>query len=274
MRRFTLEGEHIETRLLAPPPADDYGLLQPFMLFPDGTGVATRGLISDAVASGRIRMVPTLRIDRTGRILDTLFQFPAERTGVKIVLGSGVMSTGHPFPDYPLTVFTADGRRMAIIERQAAPAGVEEASFRVTVTTLSHDTLYSRSYRYSPVPIPAEVVDRVVDRLVAGAGGMLGGPLEAERKIREALDAPASYPPVTTALFADDGSLWLRREARDGAEDQLWEVYDPDGEPVAAVRMPARITVHLIHQGVVWGVELDELDVPYVVAYRIERGGR
>jgi len=35
--------------------------------------------------------------------------------------------------------------------------------------------------------------------------------------------------------------------------------------------MPARIAVHLVHQDVVWGVELDELDVPYVVAYRIER---
>ncbi len=219
-------------------------------------------------------MVPTLRIDRTGRILGKLFEFPAERTRVRILLPNGEIGMPQPFPDYPLAAFTEDGRRMAIIERQTAPAGVAEASFRVTVTTLSHDTLYSRSYRYSPVPIPAEVFDRVVSRMVAGAGGMLGGPLEAERKIRGALDAPASYPPVTAALFADDGSLWLRREARDGAEDQLWEVHDLDGEPVAAVRMPPRITVHLVQQGVVWGVALDELDVPYVVAYRIERGGR
>lgn len=271
---FTLEGEHIETTLLAAPPADDYGALVPFKLFPDGTGVATRFFTPEAVASGRVRMVPTLRIGRTGRILGTLFQIPAERTGVRIPLGSSVLSLHQPFPDHPLAVSTADGRRMAIVERGSAPAGAADADFRITMTTLSHDTLYSRSYRYSPVPIPAEVVDRVVSRLVAGPGRMLGGPLEAERTIRAALDAPASYPPVTAALFADDGNLWLRREDRDGAEEQLWEVHGPDGDPVAVVRMPARIAVHLIHQDVVWGVEHDELDVPYVVAYRIERGGR
>src|SRR5690606_11402369 len=116
----------------------------------------------EGVASGRVRTVPTLRIDRTGRILGTLFQIPAERTGVRIPLGSSVLSLHQPFPDHPLAVSTADGRRMAIVERGSAPAGAAEASFRITMTTLSHDTLYSRSYRYSPIPIPAEVVDRVV----------------------------------------------------------------------------------------------------------------
>lgn len=189
---FTLEGEHIETTLLAAPPADDYGALVPFKLFPDGTGIASRFFMPEAVASGRVRTVPTLRIDRTGRILGTLFQIPAERTGVRIPLGSTVLALHQPFPDHPLAVFTAGGCRMAIVERESAPAGAAEASFRITMTTLSHDTLYSRSYRYTPIPIPAEVVDRVVSRLIAGPGRRLGGPLEAERKIREALDAPAS----------------------------------------------------------------------------------
>ncbi len=49
---FTLEGEHIKTTLLAAPPADDYGILVPFMLFPDGTGVASRAFTPEAVASG------------------------------------------------------------------------------------------------------------------------------------------------------------------------------------------------------------------------------
>ncbi len=55
---------------------------------------------------------------------------------------------------------------------------------------------------------------------------------------------------------------------KDGPE---WLVLDPSGEPAATVVTPAALRVLAITRDRVWGVESDELDVDYIVGYRIVR---
>ena len=76
--------------------------------------------------------------------------------------------------------------------------------------------------------------------------------------------------PVTAARFADDGTLWIRREDSEAAV-QTWELHDPRGAVRAVVTLPKGLDVKLINEDFLWGVETDELDVPYVVRYRLQR---
>ncbi|HUE97041.1 MAG TPA: hypothetical protein VMN39_10295, partial [Longimicrobiaceae bacterium] len=94
--------------------------------------------------------------------------------------------------------------------------------------------------------------------------------MAAEEAVRAAMYVPRHFPPVTAAAHGDDGSLWLQREEVPDA-DREWWVLDREGELVASVTLPARFRLKLIRADVLWGVEWDDLDVPYVVGYRIRR---
>ena len=52
-----------------------------------------------------------------------------------------------------------------------------------------------------------------------------------------------------------------------------WWVLDPEGAPLARTLTPSGVTVRAISSDAVWGVERDELDVEYIVRYRLVKGG-
>lgn len=70
-----------------------------------------------------------------------------------------------------------------------------------------------------------------------------------------------------------DGTTWLRREDAGGGTVK-WLVLDAAGSPLAEVGAPAGLTILEARRDLVWGVEHDELDVPYVVRYRVRGGPR
>ena len=90
--------------------------------------------------------------------------------------------------------------------------------------------------------------------------------------IRAAMYAPPFLPYLEGLLVTTDGSIWLRRteSPRDG---ESWLVLDPDGKPSAEILTPTDLRVLLVHGDDVWGVEIDSLDVNYIVRYRLDRGG-
>lgn len=62
--------------------------------------------------------------------------------------------------------------------------------------------------------------------------------------------------------------MWIRRE--EGASDfVLWHVLNERGAIEASVRLPKTVYVHQASRSHLWGVTHDELDVPYVVRYRV-----
>jgi hypothetical protein len=85
-------------------------------------------------------------------------------------------------------------------------------------------------------------------------------------RVREALYVPPSYPPVTRALVANDGSIWLR--GRDDPAGAMWTILDSTGNPAAQVREPPR-TRFLDLDGGLWAVERDADDVESIVRFRI-----
>jgi hypothetical protein len=52
-----------------------------------------------------------------------------------------------------------------------------------------------------------------------------------------------------------------------------WEVLDAAGRVVAGLEAPAALRVLAADRHQVWGVETDDVDVAYVVRYRVEPVG-
>lgn len=274
--RFTAAGEHLSTTEVAyPPPTPFHSPTPPLRLFPDGTGVLSPSTLSEAYARGEVESTGFVRVDRLGQRIRELFSFSEPEGLYMAPAAGGVLALDHPMPEFPLVAFAEDGSRMAVVERTVG--AVDGARFGITELTLDGDTLHATRVAYRPVPVPAEVADSIRGHITEFATRVLGA--EGERLVRGALRLPRHYPPVTRAVYARDGSLWLRREdgrirenariREDGREAvDRWEIY-VDGARIARVELPAGLEVHAVHDGAVWGVEVDDFDVPYVVRYRI-----
>jgi hypothetical protein len=194
---------------------------------------------------------PLLRVARDGSVVDTtrylmLYLVPHRDTG----------SPGRPaqteyaldpgqFFGTPLRLVTDDG--IVLIDRRPAEAA-QAAAFAVAWLNAAGDTGLRREYGYAPMPMPQAVADSL--RTAAG------------------FTAPAFRPPVSGAHAGADGSVWLRREVRDG-EDVDWLVLGRDGTARGVVALPAEAMVRWADGQSVLVVERDPLDVPWLVRYRI-----
>jgi len=219
--------------------------------------------------------VALVLLDAEGQVLDTL----AVENGGKASLivatprGSSV-SNLQPFNDNPLWKVAADGSGLVIVER---PAATERNTrhFLVVKMSASQDTAFMRERPYDPVPIAREVKDSVA-AWVAGiyhGHGIFGTLAAAEAAVREALYLPDFYPPVTRVVLGRDQSVWLEREAVPG-KPSVWEVLDANGRLVGIVQAQKDLEIREAQFDRIWGVERDELDVPYVVRYLVVPGGQ
>lgn len=88
---------------------------------------------------------------------------------------------------------------------------------------------------------------------------------------------PKTKPPVTGFFFEDDErNLWVELQPEAVTDTtRTFDVFDPDGRYLGLVRVPFVLRGHpapIVRDGFLYGVTLDELDVPYIVKARIVRG--
>ena len=243
--------------------------------FRDGTFLARSPGWSDAIARGELTETPIVHIGAQGERLSHIWTQSWRPSDILALLradGQGGTFTRQPFADAPLTVPLESG--LLVVDRRAY-TGEGDAAFRVTHIGAAGDTVWHRSLIYEPERLPAERVDRAVQEgagslhefMSRGDPGLALG--DVERRYREALYAPAYLPPVTNVVVAHDGSVWLALpEAPDDAAVGWW-ILDAEGEPAGRAVTPAGLTVHVITGDAIWGVETDELDVGYIVRYRL-----
>ena len=190
-------------------------------------------------------------------------------------------------------------------DRSSMPVGVDrlrvsgpssttgaEDSFTVTRTRPGGDTVFHRRFSYQPQPYADVVLDRLAWRSARVPGGgipIVNGVLmprparadsaEAFRAIRAALDFPEYQPPVERVWVGEDGSIWLSRED-DGGATRRWAVLQPDGRPRGQIELPNDSWIENAGRGgglrlawasgdLVWMIEYDEFDVPWLVRFRV-----
>jgi hypothetical protein len=193
---------------------------------------------------------------------------------VQIRWESGRATGAHPIPDAPIIRFGRD--RVMVLDRTVTR---DEESRAVTIRMFGPDgsLLWSRRYPYDAVPLPSSEADSLIGERIAGfqrfaaLEGRLS-PEEAERVYRREVRAPAYRPPVRSAYLADDGRIWMEWAVRAGTPAR-WMVLNQRGELLASFAVPALLDVRAIHGDDVWAVETDDLDVPYLVRYKLHLRG-
>lgn len=260
-------------RVVVPPMSDVFAPAVPIAWFPDGSGLVRPGFAGHLAVEGRIPAIPLLRVSRDGRVQRTVGTLEhRDHRIASIQYSGGATFLMRPLSGESLLAIAPDGNAFFVVDRPV-PRSPSDAQFRVTKIRPRGDTTYSRMYRSPAVAVSAASADSVVDeefRRHAAALRDTGIPIRSA--IREALALPRFQPTITSVVAGRDGTLWLRREGL-GRDMVEWTVLDPSGNLFGRVELPARVHVYEAETGCLWGVELDELDVPWIVRYRVQGSG-
>jgi hypothetical protein len=154
----------------------------------------------------------------------------------------------------------------------------DDGVFMVTRFGLSGDTVYHRTLHYSPLRYSAADLDTIAARAARGEpGGMVpyipsvSPPPDWEAialSLRNAMKFPEFKLPLDRTWLAQDESLWLRLSHANHATAR-WLVLDTEGRPRGQLELPSDLRIVWSRGDTFWAVDPDELDVPWVVRYRI-----
>jgi hypothetical protein len=215
---------------------------------------------------------------RDGVATDTLLSIPFGRSQWTISDPEhprrGALYTSQPFADGPLWSFVPTDRALVIVEREA-PVDAGEARFSVAKVAFSGDTVFSRFYPFEAVPVQPDEADSILDAMGErfGQTGLQGTTAGRWRQWAElTFYRPDFHPGVTDLVVAKDRSIWLALGGR-GTNQAVWLVLDGLGEPMGSITLPADAKILLVDPPRLWTYETDDLDVPYLVRYRVDREG-
>lgn len=241
---------------------------RPSGLLPDGTMLARTMAWSQRVASGEITEMVQFRWTRDGELIDTLAVQPLVNTTWEVKPPDGSYRSYMQQPFARAAIVRISSYRPEIVRVERDPPEGVEPFFRVIKTTFDGDTVFDRSFPYDPVPIPPSVVDSLVDLRAQGMGERAEYPIAEIREwARSGLYVPETFPPVEGAVPGMDGSVWL--QLTDDGGPLTWFGLAPDGHTIGAVDASQRFRLLAATSDRWWGVETDELDVPYIVRYDV-----
>ncbi|NIM49630.1 MAG: hypothetical protein GTN62_05350 [Gemmatimonadales bacterium] len=251
----------------------------PLAVLTNGRILAEQSWNNQEVVEGRETVRHLLLLDREGATVAPFadLAFGIFQAMVEIVVPSGptLTFTKHPFSNSDLWDVDPEGSGVVVVTQ--ADLDPDNPQFSVTRLAPSGREEWNRSFRYTPQPVTdamardtiAAVTEMFVSYPFFGEQVPHG---QIERAVRKAIRMPSVLAPVSAVVAGRDGTTWIRREAV-GEQHPAWMVLDEQGVWIAQLRMPAGLRVHQADRHHVWGVELDELDAPRVVRYRVRSAG-
>jgi hypothetical protein len=298
-RRITLFGRNGTVLSTAPaqevlvPVPGGFVYVSPWAMGTDGLfsshlgrrGYNPRDAAPTGVEAGDSMPVPRIRFRATGEVVDTVGWDPSPDP--RMVPPPGMESRfemievgqrRYLVPDAPSVLphwlSLHDGR--IEVDFPLAETG-DRGTFTVTRIGLAGDTVYSRRLNYRPVAYtPADLDDvaalaaRGVTAQMAPVGGPEAGAPDpaAQAALREAMSYPEFRPPISWTWVDADERVWLRRDESAGDVDH-WILLDAEGRPWGELELPSGTRILWSRGDVFWAIELDELDVPWLVEHRI-----
>ena len=276
---FNRDGDLIETmpapgiRLTRP---HRRNAIFPTYLRPDRNWVSGIGGYERSAYEETSFTVAELLFDASGALADTLRTLEVVYPPLTVTIDSVSILGADLLQDDP--IIRHDPGARTVIVRRARATSDAPSTFSVTSTSVSGDTVFDTSFEYRPIPVNETYIDRVVESSPAGYKARMGAG-RIERALRSAL--PPFHPPVTQVRFGEDGAIWLRRESEDGAiwlrrersegetEAQYW-ILEPDGVVRGTVNIPSTVRIMWSGTDEFVGMELDDLDVPWLIRYRFQ----
>lgn len=134
---------------------------------------------------------------------------------------------------------------------------------------------------------PVEVTETEAGRIRSAMREFMiqmGTPPQAIQPLLQGMEFHESYPLFAQLRLLDDGSLLVQRivTAREAGEDSgwniqdlgsdTWDVFGPEGRYLGPLDFPEGFVPVRSVDGILWGVQADELDVQSIVGLRVVRG--
>lgn len=245
----------------------------PQVLLPDGSALVLPGVPVAWHEAGGAR-APYLRMNRgTGGVLDTIVWREHARPLFYMMHNGTRMGAWLPFPRDPLYAYAADGSGVVVVVRDVADESVSLAVYRVRKLNARGDVVFDTAVQYSPQPVPAVLVERAAESARDFMSRRHSPPSvrAIEAHLRDEGLVPETMVPVTDVVTGQDGSTWIRREEGEPDADVRWDVLNASGRLVGMVKLPARQFIKAARNDVIVVVELDDLDVPFIVRYDVRR---
>lgn len=215
---------------------------------------------------------PLLTMDEQGQIVDTLVWAEYYVTEFSMARDGRHFRIRVPFQREPHTAVIPGGGGVIVVREDDA-AG---PSVLVTRIGPSPDTVFSRTYSYTPAPLTDDLFRRALSETEVGE--MFPMPdadradvpesADFEGPVRRSGALPETLPTVTSLVVGQDESIWLRREEPEGEYAQ-WTVLDGTGGVVGVVTLPRTQEVVAVRGTVMAAVEEDELGRVTLVRYRV-----
>ncbi len=234
---------------------------------PDGLIESDRSvLLSTQDHEIRPYRYPVVLFDRKGAVVDTLRWEMADSGVVTYRVAGHVGYAPVLGPVKPVKARVADEQ---VVVDWMVPSGTTEGLIDFMRVSSAGDSIYHSKLRYAAVPVPGHVLDSLIAPRLALAPriGVTEGQMESA--LREAIQLPEFRPPVRVVHAGSDGTVWLQLNiaATDVAE---WVLIGADGSPRGRLRLPSRMQIHHSALPTVWAVELDDLDVPWLVRLNVK----
>lgn len=131
------------------------------------------------------------------------------------------------------------------------------------------DTLFHRRLAYAPRPVLDGYYDGEIEKMFGypEMSEFVAGRRAFTNAVREFFEQTRYLPPVTYVVVGSDGTAWIAGLDEDGERE--WFVLDASGASIGRFRLPATWHIGYANQNEAWVVEVDALDIPYVVRYEI-----
>ena len=201
-------------------------------------------------------LVALTRFSRTGSRTDTLLRVEQSRPRMLEANAPNGPSIRflNPFAQAPLARMDADGVGSVVVTMDGPPGR------EIEVTRLLHGQRSTVGVRYPSRKVTKEEADRVTKGFPP--------PLRTPDAIRR-MNFPSAWIDINRMLVARNGDVWLG--AADRGEPIRWTVVNRSGQITGTVQSPAGGFLYRVVGNEVWGSELDDEDVPYVVKYSLKR---
>jgi len=243
--------------------------VRPIFPLGDGSVAAFAPAGNSEIIGGSVTQETWFKASRDGAIVDTLAVMSVEGRLFSVRYKETPRAGGHPLSWASLLGAPPTGTSLVVVDRPSATSG-DAATYQVLRIGLNGDTLDAMALAYGPVPLLGAQIDSIALAMAQGWAERMNAAVPAvAAEIKDQVVWPAYQPPVTKVLCGSDGSVWLRRELV-GAPSARWDILDEDLAPIGWVKLPLGFDVKVVARDRVYGVELDDFDVPSVVRFDLD----
>lgn len=241
--------------------------LAPILPLADGSVGSFAPSPGSEVLAGRTLTETWLRMSRSGEMLDTLARRRLVGEYYALETATRTDDRPHPLGTGELLAAPATGAFLLLANRSIPDPAVESPTYTLMVLGLNGDTIQRAAVPYTQVELSDADIDSIA-RATTSMDPAAEGYEARVRDIRESVPWPTTYPAFSTVLIGSDGAVWVRRHLYRG-DDVQWDVFDAQLQPRGTAHLPKDLDVKLVSADAVYGVELDDLDVPSIVRYDV-----